>query len=191
MQNLQFRDTLNCDQTNRLLVIYAGSTELARLDVSNHKIQYNPVSYRERCYTTQAQVDNAAIVLGCAMPELPTTQDFQTAVAEVCAHAWHTLYVERQHYFLRKQSQLTTAIMDSNLEVTEQIEVLGWFSAHFQPTYTGHFTGGSRQLARILQTRMPQDLQAQAVQLVNYTELAGCELQKLARLVVLKTQKLV
>lgn len=191
MQNLQFRDTLNCDQTNRLLVVYAGAHELARLDVSNHKIQYTPATYRSRSYTSQQQIDNATTVLGCSLPELPTTEDFQQAVAEVCAHAWHTLYVERQHYFLRKQSQLTNSIMDSNLEVNDQIEVLGWFSAHFQPTYTGHFVGGSRQLARILQTRMPLNLQPAAKYLLTYAEDSCCDLQRLVRFVVLKTQKLV
>lgn len=185
MQNLQAL------QTNRVLRITCNGNSLACLDVSNYKIQSHAATYRERVYTTQEQVDNAATVAGCMLPELPTTADFQEATEEVCAHAWHTLYTERQHYFLRKQSQLTIAVTDSQLTLEEQIEVLGWFLAHFQPTYTGHFTGGSRQLARILQTRMPRELQPAAKYLLTYVEESHCDLQRLIRYVVLKTQKLV
>jgi hypothetical protein len=168
---------ISCYQTNQLLAIKYNAVEVAALEVTNYKIQFNVVSYKTRCN----------LVPHAARPALKLWEDAQAveALTEVCHAVWSIYQQERDFYFARKQAQLVLQLDKSDLPVDKKLQVLAWFNAHFQPCLRDFVAGATRQLKRILQSRMPQDLQRDASELLSLCNGRGINVVTLVRYVVL------
>jgi hypothetical protein len=94
---------------------------------------------------------------------------------QVAAHAWYTLYNERNAYYCRKQVQLLAEMEAYNLPPVLMIQVIKEFSDYFQPTATCRQQGSSRALRRILQHRMPAQFKDEALKLVDLLDVYAAD----------------
>ena len=164
-------------QTNQLLTIKYNGNAVANLEVTNYKIQFNLVTFKSRCN----------LAPHAARPALNLWQDAQAipALTELCQVVWAIYQQERDFYFARKQAQLVMQLDKTELTVDTKLQILNWFNEHFQPCLRDFVAGANRQIKRILQSRMPEHLQAQASELLRLCNDKGINIVTLVRYVVL------
>lgn len=111
---------------------------------------------------------------------IETVFELEGAV-DTLAYAWRVLYTERNAYYQRKLAQFTIELEARHIPTQEQLVALAMFQRFYAPDFLDSFHGGSRQLRRIMQYRMPADMQATAQDLLHLLDCDGADLQQAAR----------
>jgi len=163
-----------------MAISYAG-TVVATLDIKSYKLQRHHVNYQTRCNLHPH----------CARPAKINHEVLASdATYKVCHIAWQIFQQERDFYFARKQAQLTMQLERSGLTVPQMLEVLHSFNQFCQPAPRDFTSGCTRQLTRILQTRMPEGTEKEAAELIRICKDNEVNVATCIRYVVLNARKI-